>query len=106
MDLDLVVVGTRLVLHKAEVTAAWKRKALTASDVVKRWHWYGTEDMPLEVPTVIEVQAALVVLGEEADFEWADTRRFVDPKASPFGDDQPRLRSLAAFGEGLEALRR
>lgn len=66
--------------------------SLSVKDILKRWLWYGVPMPPK--PSEEELRAAMVVAAEkpEALVRWANRGRdFRDPKASPTGDDEPRL---------------
>lgn len=101
MDIDVVVFAVAAILDRAE--AKWgKRKALSAEEVLKRWHWYGLETIPDEKPELAEVQAAFVVVAESDGYEWVGpARHFKNAEDNPFGDDKPRLRSKRHPWEAL-----
>jgi len=80
--------------------AAWNGPSLAAKDILTRWHWYGVPMPPK--PPLDEVRAAMVVAAEKpgALVVWANRERveaFRDPKNSPTGDAEPRLRAANPF---------
>lgn len=68
-------------------------RSMRAEDILKRWHWYGDDDVP-PPPTVDEVMAAMVVLVTHDLAEWfVPPRDVADPAASPTGDLAARIRT-------------